>query len=882
MDGIASPEQIAERVAQFGQSSFALTDHGTMSGCIDGYKAAKKFGLKFIFGCEMYWVANVHDKTTRDNWHIVFYAKDLEGYRNLCAMVTESYQNMYYKPRIDTNIIRKYHKGLICTSACMGGIASHPVDENMLEILDIFKGDFYLEHHMNTMPEQITFNKMLDEYRDNMGLKIIPAVDAHYINKEDAPTHRKWKLLSEDSTYYPVDDFYLRDTVDYDCTYIQEIIDKCNVEIPMGVNHYPKYQSPDTMAEFRRITYAKWKELGIDKYPNQQVYIDRMKHEVDILTKAGYIDYMMIVHDIIKHAESKEIPIGPGRGSCVGSLASYLLDITKLDPVKLGLTFERFVHLERLAPPDIDTDFSQKRREEVINYVKAKYGHVVHFRVFGYMGKKASLKRAGKALGWPVAEVNAISKKIETFKPQTNKEKELIDLANKFEGIIQNNSTHASAVIVFPSDPSEWCPIESNDHTPVVAYDFEYLEEMGLLKLDILGLATLDVIADTEKMIGNHCYEEDDYPTFEMLRKGDTKGIFQIEGESVSPYCYRLQPHRFEDLIPVVAIARPGPIDSGMAEMFVKRHLGKEPVTYAHPKLEPILKETNGIIVYQEQIMAICQALCGYSLGEGDVLRRIIGKKKPEQMGAAIDKFIERGIMNGVDAITIRDIADQIVTFADYGFNKSHAAAYGYIAFQEAYLKANYPLQFYCALLNSKIGDIDATSDYVSSARLHGIQIVPPDLKTGQMKWSVQDGKLMVGFMAIKGIGGSTELSDIRNAANQKINARVYKALEACGCFGPVEAGSEKNFLGFDYAEILDRYDLSICDIRGDIIGGEVLDTKRYQCKNGKWMYFIKLRERNGAKDYSMFKDEELIKGRVYLVKVHGDVINQYMEADKL
>lgn len=843
MDGFSKVVDVVKRIGELGQPAFAVTNHGTLTGLMDSWKEVTKYNkkhgtnIKLIFGCEFYFVDDVTIKD-REYYHLIILAKNETGYRNLLKLDSLAHQNKYYKPRIDWNILSKYSEGLIVTSACMGGILKHSNPDMLArKFKEHFGDDFYIELHTNTMPEQTEFNKRAVNIAQKLGIQVVAACDSHYVYREDADTHRKWVGISDgdESDYYTTDDYYIHSGSEAreKLSYIPEnvvdeaikntvvIANKCTFEPIKQKNNYPRLAVKDPAKEVRKKCEKAWKKK-VEKYvPEDEwpVYQKRLEKELDILTRAGYNSYFLIKNLILTEALKRKIPIGVGRGSVGGSLVAWLMDITKLNPLKYDLLFERFSHLERISPPDIDTDVSRKRRNEIIQFIKDEFGEVYQCRTINYMKAKGALKRAGQALKLSPEYVNELSKSI-TFEDdeddEDNKDKlhkdihaldgirnnenaELIDLAKKFVGHIQSYGVHASAVVVFPGDPNEFCAIEVQGENPVTSYPFGYLEDIyGLLKLDILGLKTLDVIADTLETCGakldlEHLPEVDKV-TFDMLCRGETQGVFQIEGHGMTKLVRDISPQRFFDLIDLVALFRPGTLQAGMDKVYVSRRQGLEPIEYPHPSLEPILKPTYGIILYQEQIMQIAQVLCGYSLGEADMLRRAVGKKKPEEMEKIKPEFIKRGIEQGYDPKLVEDIFQLIEYFASYGFNKSHSVSYGYTAYITAYLKAHFPTAYMVSLINSESKQEDI-KPYLEECKRMNIKLLSPDINKSSEKWSIEGNAIRMGLTHIKNVskitfsGGPFKDFEDFIRKNPKTNRKVIISLIKAGAFGNEDRG---------------------------------------------------------------------------------------------
>lgn len=863
-DATAKEEDIAKRVAELGEIGFGISDHGTTSALVTGYKEAKKKGLKFVFGAEFYIVNDMTIKDSRKNWHLCIYAKNNIGYKNMLKLMTIAHKDgFYYKPRIDFDLLRKYSEGLIVTSACIGGILniqntvvkddveikvwdSEAAKERAILMKEIIGEHFFIEVHTYQDPEQFEYNQKISDLARELGIPLLAACDSHYVYKHEADTHRKWKGIGEDdeSGYYQTDDFFLHseeevreklaylpgDVVDEAIKNTVTITELCNVTLPFGEKHYPIFPVDDHVAYIRKICEDNWCEKVTARGKDEEACRKRYEYEMSILERVDYINYLLITWDIlIRFCDINNIYRDVGRGSVAGCYVAFLMGITKLDPLDYGLLFERFCNPDRVSPGDIDSDVMKERRGEVIEYIRQTYGKeggVYQVRTFGYMGAKGALKRAGQAYKVPPTEVNELSKKVnphdDKYEAQIAALDRLIDevnfskpeyvpmieLAKKFIWVIQNNGVHASAVIVFPCDPTEgFCAIERQGDNYVAAYEFTDLEEMGLLKQDILGLKTCDVIYNTVQATNGEVtieqvdnLPETDDKTFDLICTGGTSGVFQVEGQGMTDLIKKIQPRNYRDLIPLVALYRPGCLDAGMVDVYVDRRNGVETVEYLHPKLEAILKETYGVILYQEQIQKISQELCGYSLGEGDVLRRVIGKKKPEDMAVIIPQFIERGIKNGISESVIKTISDQIITFAGYGFNQSHSAAYGFIAYQTAWLKAHYPLQFMCALLNSEGGNVEKTVPYINECRRMGIKVLPPDINKSKVKWSIEGNSIRVGLSYIKYVGEFERKGYAINfldfVQGHKLNKRYMEALIKAGVF----TGEDRGLLLAQYA----------------------------------------------------------------------------------
>jgi len=848
-DSTATVEAVVKRVKELGQTAFAITDHGTVSGLIDGYKEAKKNDLHFVFGSEFYFVPEVGIKN-RDSWHLVLIAKDNEGYKNLLKLTTLAHQNFYYKPRVDWDMLKAHSKGLIATSACLGGVLNMRNEGawdqdastyRLEQFLDIFGGDFYIELHTNQMKDQVAHNIAMIDMAEKFGVPLIACVDSHYVREDQYNVHKAWVGIGDNDErgYYSTNDYFLmsskqvhdrlmylpQDCVSKAIKNTSTLADRCHVEIDFKSKHYPHFPVPEGMTHLDRmkeICREGWKKKIIPHVPKEQwqLYGDRVNEEFDVLQKCDYVEYMLIVHDMLdwcRNRANPKIMTGIGRGSVGGSLVAYLMDITKIDPIKTDLLFSRFTHTERISPPDIDSDIEKARREDVIEYVRQKYnGDVYHVRTFSYMGARGALKRAGQALGLPHDQINKLSKTVnpisDKYKDQVDALEEirdkangdLIDLAKELVHVIQGYSTHASAIILFPADPTNWVAIERNPgDSYVVSYKYGDVEAQGLLKIDALGLKTLDVIHSTLNLIGNKAngfdiehLPDNDKLTFDMLHEGKTAGCFQIEGQGMTNLVKNIKPSQYFDMIPLVALYRPGCLQAGMVEVFTKRRNGEEEVEYLDPKMKAALEDTYGVILYQEQIQKLANIMAGYSMGEADLLRRAVGKKKPEEMAVIIPEFVKRGVECGNSEETMKKLAELIEYFAGYGFNKSHSASYGYISYQTAYLKAHYPVEFMTSLLNVYMDSPqEDIVPYINEIKAMGIKILPPCVNRSEGNWTIEkqsDGTkaVRIGLAYLKGVGKveyPRPVSSIGDLREAKVNKGKIEAMIKAGaldCIG--------------------------------------------------------------------------------------------------
>jgi DNA polymerase-3 subunit alpha len=812
-DGYSTMKELTTRTKELGHTAIALTDHGSMSGIMaldNACKELKKeadYDIKPIVGCEFYFVPDVSVRE-RGYFHMVLLAKDQLGLKNLYELDTLAAQNIYYKPRIDWGILSQHHEGVICLSACLASIINTDQGEQWaLKFKQLFGSDFYLEIQPNTLPEQKDYNHKLVSLSANHNIPLVATCDAHYSWKEQADEHRKWiGNNKEDKGYYPTDDFYLMSeeevrkglvsqelpdwAIDMAIENAEAIASECNVSLAVEGNHYPVYPTDDPLEEVKRICRAGWKEKlsHIQTKEEFDIYAERILYELPILEKCNYLNYLLITHDILSWCKKQGIPTGPGRGSSGGSLVCYLMDITKVDPIKHGLLFERFVSPDRITAPDVDNDVSKARRQEVIDYIKEKYGYVYNIRTFNYLQAKGAVQRAGQALGMEPKEIIALSKSIDSL-DQIKDHEELVKLARSFEGRIHAFGCHASAVLVFPDDPTNYCPIEKQGDTFLAVYDYHDLERFNLLKEDILGLATLDIINEAVGLTGEQIDIDnlplDDHSVYDIFATGQTKGIFQCESSGMAHLAKQMKVDNFNDVVALIALYRPGPLDSGMTQHYISGKNG-ETVEYPHPDLEPILKPTYGVMVYQESVMRIVQVMAGMTAGQADEFRRIIGRKELDKIDAAVAGFVEKSIENGYSEDVARTVGDWIKASGRYIFNLSHATEYAKIAHITAYLKTKYPIQFMTAVLNNEIGNTEKTAEYVQECKRLGIQVLPPSIKHSKPRHTIEGDAIRFGTNAIKNVG-STEFipADSFDEFIDKntIDNGTLEALIKAGCF---------------------------------------------------------------------------------------------------
>ena len=791
LDGACRIGRIMDRVKELGQDSIAITDHGVMYGVIDFYRAAKAAGVKPIIGCEVYVAPRTRfDKVhgpDSDPFHLVLLCENETGYRNLSYMVSCAFlEGFYSKPRVDMDLLRAHHEGLIALSACLAGAVPRAILEagyeqardKALELARIFGPEhFYLELQDHGIAEQNQVNQALLRISRETGLPLVVTNDAHYLRREDAAMQdvlmciQMGKTVDDpDRMKFASDEFYLKSEQELRERFpnlpeafenTERIARRCQVDFEFGHYHLPEYHAPDGMDSltyFRKLCHEGFQE----RYPDApEEYRQRLDYEMGVVERMGYVDYYLIVADFIRWAKAEGIPVGPGRGSGAGSIAAYCMHITELDPMKYTLIFERFLNPERVSMPDFDTDFCQTRRGEVIEYVMRKYGadHVAQIVTFGTMAARGAVRDVGRALNFTYAETDVVAKLVPTtlhitldealkVSPQLKqmydedeRVKKLIDTARAIEGMPRNTSTHAAGVVITKLPVYDYVPLARNDDTIVTQFTMTTLEELGLLKMDFLGLRNLTVIRDAEEQIRLHLPDfsveqvpEDDPATYEMLTQGRTSGVFQLESTGITAVCTGLKPQSLEDITAIVALYRPGPMES--IPRFIESKHHPEKISYLHPMLEPILRVTYGCIVYQEQVIEIFRQLGGYTLGQADNMRRAISKKKQAVIEAERNAFVfgdpERGIAgavkNGVPEQVAQTIYDQILDFANYAFNKAHAVCYAKVSYETAYLKCHYPKEYMAALMTSVFDSSAKISEYIAECKEIGIAVLPPDI----------------------------------------------------------------------------------------------------------------------------------------------------------
>ena len=886
LDGSNKIKECVSRVKELGMNSVAITDHGVMFGVIDFYRAAKAAGIKPILGCEVYVAPGSRfDKEAVGNnddryYHLVLLAENETGYYNLMKIVSRGFtEGYYYKPRVDMELLEQYHEGIIALSACLAG----EVQKNILRGMygeakaaacrykDIFgEGNFFLELQDHGMEEQKLVNQSLLRMSQETGIELVATNDIHYTYADDVKPHdillciqTGKKLADEDRMRYEGGQYYIKSEEEMRKLFpyaqeaidnTQKIADRCNVEIVFGEKKLPKYDVPDGFTSWEYLNKLCYEGLE-RRYPGDDPKIrERLEYELSVIKRMGYVDYFLIVWDFIKYARDHGISVGPGRGSAAGSIVSYCLGITSIDPLRYQLLFERFLNPERVSMPDIDVDFCFERRQEIIDYVVRKYGtdRVVQIVTFGTMAARGVIRDVGRVMDLPYAFVDGIAKMIPKelnitlgkalqsspdFKKAYDNDpqvKELIDMSMRLEGLPRHTSMHAAGVVISQKAVEEYVPLSvGSDGSVVTQFTMTTLEELGLLKMDFLGLRTLTVIQDAvrlaEKSSGKeidiNAIDYNDKKVLDYIGSGETDGIFQLESGGMKGFMKELKPQNLEDIIAGISLYRPGPMD--FIPQYIKGKNHPESITYDCPQLEPILAPTYGCIVYQEQVMQIVRDLAGFTLGRSDLLRRAMSKKKGDVMQKERQAFVygdEEGgvpgcIANGIDEKTANKIYDEMIDFAKYAFNKSHAAAYAVVSYQTAWLKYYYPVEFMAALMTSMIDNPPKVAEYIYSCRQMGIEILPPDINEGVGNFSVQDGKIRYGLAAIKSIGRPVIESIVRERnergkfktlkdfierlSGKEVNKRTIESFIKSGAFDGL-GGTRKQFM-IIYVQIVDQ-----------------------------------------------------------------------------
>lgn len=876
LDGAARIPDLVKTAKELGMHALALTDHGNMYAAVKFYCAAKDAGIKPILGCELYVAPRTRfDKETKQDrspFHLTVLAMDLQGYRNLIKLVSlASIEGFYSRPRVDKELLQKYKEGLIVLSGCPKGEVPSLIVNGKYDqaksvaswYKDLFGKNYYLEIQDLGLPEFKEFNPQLIKLGSELGIKLVATHDVHYVRREDAYSQdvllcvQTGSFLDEEKRMkLETEEFYLKSPAEMIALFSEvpeaiqstiEIAEKCSFELEIGKLHLPHFpvpagETPDTYLE-RLVWDGVKRKYGVSE--NEEVrevgkallppeIIDRVKYELYTIEKMGYAPYFLIVQDFISFAKRKGIRVGPGRGSAAGSIVSYALGITDVDPLKYGLIFERFLNIERISMPDIDIDFCFERRNEVIEYVSKKYGqdHVAQIVTFGTMAARGAIRDVGRVQRMPLPEVDKIAKLI-PFGPDMTIEKArssvkelsslyekdervkaLLDTAKKLEGVSRHASVHAAGVVISEKPLTEYVPLQKLDENVIVTqYPMGDLEKIGLLKMDFLGLRNLTMIAHAIEIIKRTYGEEidienipfDDPKTYGLLSSGETMGIFQLESRGMRSLIKDLRPSTFEEIVALLALYRPGPLESGMVEDYVKRKHREVAVKHDLAELQPILRETHGVILYQEQVMEIASKIAGFSMGQADLLRRAMGKKKSKEMQMQKEFFVEGAVKRGVSKHKATELFNLCAKFAGYGFNKSHSTAYGVISYQTAFLKANYPTEFMAALLTSVMGNTDKVTAYISECQRLGINILPPDINESYRNFTVTKEGIRFGLSAVKNVGTAAIDSIIeakKNGENfrsltdfcqridsRSVNKKVIESLIKAGAFGSFGMG---------------------------------------------------------------------------------------------
>jgi DNA polymerase-3 subunit alpha len=831
LDGASRIKDLVQKAKFFSMPALAITDHGNLYGIMDFYKTCKNVGIKPIIGCEFYVAPGSRLKKAEERYHLVLLCKNETGYKNLIQLVSRTYsEGFYYKPRIDWELLQEYQQGLVAMSACLAGEIprliragnTEAAEIRAQEFKELFGSDYYLEIMDHFLPEEKRVNPQLVRIANKYNIPLVATNDTHYINQEDARLQDillcigTKNVLSNPSRFkFPNDQFYFKSPAEMEVLFksipealknTEEIAEKCNLEFNFGQILLPKFSVKDSVAALRRKAYLALPER-ISPRPNSEV-MERLEYELKIITDMGFADYFLIVQDIVNWAKENNIPVGPGRGSAAGSLVAYLLGITELNPLDYGLLFERFLNPARVSMPDIDMDFDFRRRDEVVQYISKRYGqdHVAQIITFGTMASRAAVRDVGRVMEEPLYEIDQLAKRVNSLEGVTDKNlQHVIDAAQKLEGMPRHTGVHAAGVIIGAEPLNNIIPTQISEGQVTTQFEMNTCEEIGLLKMDILGLKTLTVIDDAvkiiQKKININKLPLDDKKVYRLLSQGQTIGVFQLESDGMQRILKKLKPDCFEDLIAMVALYRPGPLGSGMVDDFIDCKHGEKEISYLHPVLEPILKETYGVILYQEQTMKIATEMAGFTLPGADLMRKAIGKKKPEVLAAQREEFIVGSVKNGISKEIAVEVFNLIDFFSGYGFNKSHSASYALIAYQTAWLKTYYPVEFMAALL-SNTTDQDKIALFLNECRRLNIKILPPDINKSGQKFTLYKNGIRFGFGAIKNLGEAaiSQISENRPyndiydlVYKAKLNKAVLETLAYAGCLS--EFGSRKSMI---------------------------------------------------------------------------------------
>lgn len=894
LDGECRISTLPETVKKQGQTAVAITDHGALYGAVDFYKACVAEGIKPIIGCETYVAPEgAHIKTTSPTnapHHLVLLAKNETGYKNLTKIVSEAFIHGFYnRPRTDFEMLSRHSEGLIALSACISGIIARPLMQDRpdtarahaMRMKEIFGSDFYIEIQRNGVERQEEINRKLIKLARELDIPIVATNDVHYTKRENAPTQKLLMAIGTANSYYdsafgmPGSEFYIKSTDEMEALFADipeaventaKIAEMCDFRYDFSHLHLPRFDPPAgfTSADYLKKLSFDGLEMYVGKPENRTEYVSRLEYELSVIHSMGFDDYFLITWDFVSYAKRRGISVGPGRGSAVGSLTAYCLNITEVDPLRYGLLFERLLNPERVSMPDIDIDFCDERRGEVISYVSDKYGsdHVAQIITFDTLACRAAVRDAGRALDMKYADVDAIAKLIPrdfgiTLKSALERSPELkeraendrnvgqlIDFVSKLEGRPRNSSTHATGVVITDLPTTDYVPLSVNDGVPVTQFGMTTVAELGLLKIDFLGLRYLTIIRNAEVYARKSDPDFDiaditldDDATYEMLSRGDAVGLFQLESSGMRSLLQKLKPHCLEDIISVISLYRPGPADS--IDTFLENRRDMTKVKYISPLLKPILDTTCGCIIYQEQVMQIFRALAGYSYGRADIVRRAMAKKKHREMEKERVTFIEGCKKNGIPADDANALFDSMSSFASYAFNKSHAAAYAVVAYRTAYLKCHYPKEYMCALLTSVAGSATKINEYISVCRDMGIAVLPPDVNESEKGFAVVGDHIRFGLMAVKNVGDGyaefivnernengkfTDMSDFLLRTADAGTKQMASALVLCGAMTSLgvkrksaNAALDRAFSTLSQTRSYRRSDqLSLADIGGN------------------------------------------------------------------
>ncbi|MFQ5848606.1 MAG: DNA polymerase III subunit alpha [Candidatus Methylomirabilales bacterium] len=921
LDGACHLEKLVRKAKEFKMPALAVTDHGNLFGAIDFYRMAQKEGIKPVIGCEVYVAPGSRlDRYPQDGRyeganHLTLLAKDRNGYKNLIKLVTAGYlEGFYYKPRIDKALLSQHSDGLLALSGCLNSevcqLLAHGEEGKALDVAawhrDVFGGEnYFLELQSHGIEPQEDVNRHLIRMAQKLGLSLAATNDVHYLNPGDFKAHdallciQTGKTVAEkDRMRFSSNQFYFKTPQEMQDLFREvpealvntlTIAERCNLQLDFNKIHLPHYRVPPEHTLDSYLVECSWRGLQERYGEITEEAKSRLTQELRVIEKIGFAGYFLIVWDFIRFARERGVSVGPGRGSAAGSLVAYALGITNIDPLRYGLLFERFLNPERISPPDMDIDFADDRRDEVIEYVAQKYGkdNVAQIITFGTLGAKAVIRDVGRTLGMPYGEVDKIAKMVPNIlnitlddamaqspplreavqgRPEVD---ELWQIARSLEGLTRHASTHAAGVVISGEPLIEHVPLYRGTKGEITTqYAMGAIEKIGLLKMDFLGLRTLTVIANTLKLVketrGVELRAEripfDDPKTFQLLSEAKTLGVFQLESPGMRDLLRRLRPERLEDVIALVALYRPGPME--MIPDFINRRHGRVKIEYDHPLMEKYLKETYGVMVYQEQVMQIASEMAGFTMGEADILRRAMGKKNLDLMAQQREKFVARAVAQHVPKAKAEKIFDLMAHFAGYGFNKSHAAAYAVVAFQTAYLKANYPMEFMAALLTSEMGNTDKTVRHIEECRQMGIEILPPDVNESGSTFRVVEGKIRFGLVAVKNLG-ETAIQSVLNARRtggkftslhdfcervdlRLVNKRVIESLIKCGAFDSLGFRRSQLMAAADHA--MDAASAVVRDrARGqgsllEMLGGEAAQAKAPQMPDiSEWSHSQRL-----------------------------------------